>query len=328
MRLKYENASVFGREEIMRPYSLSKRGRIYYVQFRNPLTHKFETARSTGKTDLYEAHGVAADWLKNGFPTEKGDRQPSRAVFEASGIIDSIRTGSISGDDAEKIASILKEKGLLAASKQKTPLFLAFLYDAWNEDTSPFLAERKAYGYKIGRRHILDSISRIKQYFDCPEWRGVYLSDVKKQDLKAFLLRLSDSGLARATVNRALSAVSTPLAWAYKNGIIQENPAEGIPRFSSSGAKRRGLLDKKEIQSLIALHWHDERAKLAFLVALTTGARLGEINALQLRDIGKDRLFIRHSWGTADGLKTPKNGEERQVPLLPMFGIFFLNKAK
>jgi len=41
--------------------------------------------------------------------------------------------------------------------------------------------------------------------------------------------------------------------------------------------------------------------------------RQGEIAALRLQDIGEDRIYIRHSWGKYDGLKTPKNGEEREI---------------
>jgi hypothetical protein len=34
-------------------------------------------------------------------------------------------------------------------------------------------------------------------------------------------------------------------------------------------------------------------------------------------DIGGAVLNVNHSWSTADGLKRPKNGEERRVPLFP-----------
>ncbi len=51
---------------------------------------------------------------------------------------------------------------------------------------------------------------------------------------------------------------------------------------------------------------------------------LGEVLALQRQDIGKDRLFIRHSYSIRDGLKSPKNGGEREVPLLPAVRSAFL----
>lgn len=43
------------------------------------------------------------------------------------------------------------------------------------------------------------------------------------------------------------------------------------------------------------------------------GKLVGEIAALRLQDIEEDRIYIRHSWGKYDGLKTPKNGEEREI---------------
>jgi integrase len=45
--------------------------------------------------------------------------------------------------------------------------------------------------------------------------------------------------------------------------------------------------------------------------------RSGEVLALRLNDIEEKILNIRHSWGAYDGLKSPKTGDSRRVPLLP-----------
>jgi integrase len=44
--------------------------------------------------------------------------------------------------------------------------------------------------------------------------------------------------------------------------------------------------------------------------------RSGEVLAIKREDIEERILNVRHSWSTYDGLKTPKNGENRRVPLL------------
>ena len=49
---------------------------------------------------------------------------------------------------------------------------------------------------------------------------------------------------------------------------------------------------------------------------MSTGLRLGEILAVQVRDIAEDGLHVRHSWSEQDRLKGTKTGEERTVPLL------------
>ena len=63
----------------------------------------------------------------------------------------------------------------------------------------------------------------------------------------------------------------------------------------------------------------DERSRrLVNLIASKTGMRMGEICALKVNDIVLNRIIVRHSWSKEDnGLKCPKNGEEREVPLLP-----------
>ena len=49
---------------------------------------------------------------------------------------------------------------------------------------------------------------------------------------------------------------------------------------------------------------------------MSTGLRAGEVLALQVRDIGEDRLHVWHSWSGSDRLKAPKTNEERTVPLI------------
>lgn len=51
------------------------------------------------------------------------------------------------------------------------------------------------------------------------------------------------------------------------------------------------------------------------MLARATGMRQGEILALRISDIGLDRVFVNHSWSSHDGLKTPKNGKTRVVPV-------------
>jgi integrase len=55
----------------------------------------------------------------------------------------------------------------------------------------------------------------------------------------------------------------------------------------------------------------------ASLLSATTGMRQGEVLAVRGGDIGEAVLNVAHSWSAADGLKSPKNGEARRVPLLP-----------
>jgi integrase len=109
---------------------------------------------------------------------------------------------------------------------------------------------------------------------------------------------------------------TSALSYAAQEGYIPLDPCKGIARFSGKPAKR-GILTEKEAEALFNLEWAEKRAYLANKVAATTGMRAGEILALRREDIGEHSLHIRHSFSRLDGLKTPKNGDERQAPLYP-----------
>jgi integrase len=122
--------------------------------------------------------------------------------------------------------------------------------------------------------------------------------------------------LAPASVNKVMTVGTTALAWAFREGLIPADPTDGLVGFSGEAKKRR-VLTMPEAQALFAHAWKDERAYAGNLLACTTGMRSGEVLALRQGDIGERVLNVRHSWSTFDGLKAPKNGEARRVPLLP-----------
>jgi integrase len=142
------------------------------------------------------------------------------------------------------------------------------------------------------------------------------LDSITRSDLKIFSLGLAEKGLVPATVNKIMSVGETALAWAYREGMIPDNPTEGLIAFTGE-AKKRGVLTPLEAQALFSHAWKDERSYVGNLIACSTGLRAGEILALKREDIGERTLNVRHSWSNHDGLKCPKNGETRRVPLLP-----------
>jgi integrase len=98
--------------------------------------------------------------------------------------------------------------------------------------------------------------------------------------------------------------------------MLPDDPTAGLITFTGE-AKKRGVVTPREAQALFAHAWIDERAYTGNLLACTTGLRLGEVLALRREDIEERTLNVRHSWSNHDGLKCPKNGETRRVPLLP-----------
>jgi integrase len=303
----------------MRRFSFHRRNGIIYCQLFNPTTRRYLAARSTGTKASDEALLVVADWLREGLPNPK-DRKPRPVaeVFEIEHVLAAVRSSSFGAPDATRVLEALKERGFIdRATVKGTPAaeFVPdFLRRIWAED-GPYVVERRAYGHELTKRHIRESLGIVERYW-APAFKGIRLGDLTRAEVKSAIVHLSETGLAPGTVNKAFATLSAAFGWAARNAIIEEDPTDGIPRFASKAAKK-GILEDAELSDLFALDWEDERGKVAFMVAATTGMRLGEVAALQGRDIGEDRLYVRHSWNDDDKLKSPKNGEEREAALLP-----------
>jgi hypothetical protein len=88
-------------------YLHTRKNGIYYVQFRDKVSGKLLTARSTGETDLRKAELKAEGWKTNGIPTGRA-RQP-QTLEDAAGIesiLRAIRKADLNADDALRIVDL------------------------------------------------------------------------------------------------------------------------------------------------------------------------------------------------------------------------------
>jgi len=294
----------------VRRFSLYRRGKIFYCQFYNPETGKYLSGRSTGETNRNAATLAVYEWEQNGIP-DRGGRgcRPVSEAIDVDTVLETIRKTDLTFQDAERIVAVLKMRGLIETAVVKagpgSELFTAFLSRFWDYDESPYVRDKLAHGHRIGRRHCYDMALWLKLYWQ-PFFGDKRLAQIQKADLKRFSLWLAESNnLKPKTINNILSAGTVALRWAKANELIVANPADGLMKFSG-GTAERGVLTEPEARRLFALEWADERAHIGNLLAMTTGLRAGEVLGQQVRDIGTNRLHIRHSWSNKDGLKSTK----------------------
>ena len=119
--------------------------------------------------------------------------------------------------------------------------------------------------------------------------------------------------------NSIIQAGTIALKWAYNKELIDLDVTTGIIWYSGK-SKERQILTPELAKALFTIQWKDERSRLANMLAMVTGLRAGEIQSLQIQDLGQDCLYIRHSWNAKDGQKTVKNNEPRVVEV-PFPGI-------
>jgi integrase len=121
-----------------------------------------------------------------------------------------------------------------------------------------------------------------------------------------------ETALAPATVNRYLTSLGIVYRWARRRRLLPRGfvaPTRGIERNPVNNTRVR-FLDEGERARLLAVcrtaPW--SRLYLLVLMAICTGARRGELLALQWRDVDLER---RQAY-----VRTSKNGEARMLVLV------------
>jgi integrase len=293
-------------------FSFHKRGNRYYVQFWNPDTKKYTTAKSTGATTKNAATGVVMRWLDEGIPFDESKRALTQTL-NTNTLFDLIHRVDLTSREADRIVAVLTNRGLLIPPEADDEQLVSWLLSFWDYDSSPYVADKLAHGQRIGRRRCQDTTYAINNHW-VAFFKDMMRSQVTREHLRQFGRYLADKVLSAKTINNTLSAGTVALHWAFESGMIKSDPTQGLRKFSGE-TKKRGILTDSEVADLFSIPWSDPRARLGSLLAAGTGLRAGEVLGLRYEDIGQDRLHVRHSWSNADGLKATKTGDERVIPL-------------
>lgn len=119
--------------------------------------------------------------------------------------------------------------------------------------------------------------------------------------------------IAPATINRYAASAAAVFTWAIKKRLVPrsfENPARRLERRPEDNERVRFLSDDERERLFAACRasiWPRLYAKV--LMAITTGARRGELEALTWGDVDFDQATAY--------VRTTKNGDRKVLPLLP-----------
>jgi integrase len=298
-------------------YIFKKKNGFYYVEF---WINNSRIVKSTKTKNRDEAAVIVGRWLTEGIPVYKTKtKKPPEELLDYNAVMRYIEKSDIDAEQAMAIAQALKKRGLLSigftAAKHGGQDFIMFLYNFWDYDNSLYLRDKRAHGKSVTRRTCTDVKRIIKRNYE-PYFEGKTLADITRNDLRSFGLDLRER-LAGKTVNNITHVAITALKWAYLEKLIAEDVTVKIGGFVGGG-KKRDTFTIAEIERLKDIQfWENKKAYTAFRLAGTSALRNGECLALRRIDIGENVLHIRHGYNLEDGLKTPKNGQERAAYIFP-----------
>lgn len=160
------------------------------------------------------------------------------------------------------------------------------------------------------------------------------------QERQALLNTPTEKGKRRenATVNRYMSSLSSMLTYAWQElGWISENPYLKITKLKESGGRDRPLSEEEAFRLLnVCRESPHPYLYCIFLLAITTGARQGEILSLEWRDVNFENrcAFFRvtknsHARSTflpdevlAELKRLYDSRKERQIKVFPSLTLF------
>lgn len=154
-------------------------------------------------------------------------------------------------------------------------------------------------------------VNRILQY----SFADKSINDINAKDIAIFRADLLKT-VSNATANRYLSAVSSIFNYAIKDLFItNHNPCRLLRKLNEPKPRERRLQDFEKTAILNALGYSQQCAPklkkqqlaVMFLLALETGARLGELCKLEWRNVNYNKRFFM--------LEDTKNGDNRAVPM-------------
>lgn len=290
------------------PFILFKRkkSRFYYVAFKLVDCPGYTSARSTGEDDRTRAFRKACLMMASPASRELEVSADARRVMS---------NPDLSSKDVEALLSGLAGRGLVKSyvlpGGAGDVRAVDYAMDFWTRGKSRYLAEQERAGKRPGTQVLENRRNCLKRHW-VEALGGKLLADLTKADLDLVLDKISGQDLSFNTKNKIMEAMTKPLGYAYKEGLIQDDLSRRWVRFKGS-YRRREVFPPELKDALFRRDWKDGRAKLAFMLSMTTGMRCGEILALRGEDLDmeKGRIHVRHSWSAKDGLKPTKNGDER-----------------
>jgi integrase len=196
-------------------------------------------------------------------------------------------------------------------------LFTDYLLDFWREDSD--YARERALVYKkpLSREYIKIARDGVRLHVvPYPKMKGIHLDEISPAIVRDWMVWGAAKGMSGKRINTIFEAMRVAVRWAYMREEIKNNPF-GLIKKAHHEAKERGIINTDEVASIVNLVDIDHQRKLIVMLGMLCGMRCGEVRGLQWGDIDSDARMInlRHNFVALDGLKNPKAGSTRKVPI-------------
>jgi len=213
--------------------------------------------------------------------------------------------------------------------RRKNITLAEFAKDFWKHEGN-FAQSRRARLRTITNGY-LDNCAGTTHCYIIPKWGNYRLKDLTPGKIDKWILSLvkdpvpnlrgKKKGFIRlspATINRILQIFRIILDQACSEGYLSENPAKFVKPVHNAKKHSKGVLKADEIKLLLnPAIWDDYRQYAINVLTLATGIRISEVRGLLIDQVHEDYIAVQTAWTDRYGLKEPKWGSSRDIPITP-----------
>lgn len=193
-------------------------------------------------------------------------------------------------------------------------LFSEFAVGFW-EHEGAYAVSRRARLRTISRS-FLDSREGVTRNHLIPYWGKFKLKDITPRKIDRWVIDMaSDNRIAPGTINQRLQVLRVMLDQACTQEYLTDNPAQYVKPVGNR-YKEKGVLSPDEVKALLNPHiWKEYKHYAINLLTLSTGLRISEVRGLQVHQVHSDYIEVHTAWEEGYGLKEPKCGSVRDLPI-------------
>lgn len=152
-----------------------------------------------------------------------------------------------------------------------------------------------------------------------PFFKDKPINLITPKDIEIWLKKEKQTGISNNTLNKRIKLLRIIFNEAYRLGDISFNPFMRIQMFCDD-TKTKGIFSEEEIYELFKNAgakslWKNKLTYLFNYIAISTGMRFGEIQALRVEDLSPCLITVRHSYDVKYGLKETKTKTVRTIPI-------------
>jgi integrase len=147
-----------------------------------------------------------------------------------------------------------------------------------------------------------------------PGFQGITLRSLTPGIIRDWMIWAASNKVSGRIINLVLQGMRIAVRYAVDREEIPLDPFRTIKK-AAEDYREKGILTPAEVSRIITGPVQDPRRRLAVLLGVLCGLRRGEVRGLQWGDIGDELITVRHNLQEGEGLKVPKCGSSRIVPI-------------